>query len=164
MRLAFRLPIAFIRGHTHSQKRSASTLLAAEGSTSHFPYRLYAYSAAGLILAFAFVMATRLSVAADAVRGQQLYVECIACHSLEPGVHGIGPSLHGVFNRQAGVVDGFRYSPALRRSGIIWTADTLDAFIADSQKFLAGNRMPFAGMPEAADRADLIAYLQQAAQ
>jgi cytochrome c len=118
----------------------------------------------GAAFAFAVVMAARPSVAADAVRGQQLYVECIACHSLAPGIHGIGPSLHGVFNRQAGVLEGFRYSPALRRSGIIWTADTLDAFIADSQKFLPGNRMPFAGMPEAADRADLIAYLQQAAQ
>jgi cytochrome c2 len=53
---------------------------------------------------------------------------------------------------------------ALRRSGIIWTADRLDAFIADSQTFLPGNRMPFAGMPEAADRADRIAYLQQAAR
>jgi cytochrome c len=84
----------------------------------------------GAAFAFAVVMAARPSVAADAVRGQQLYVECIACHSLAPGIHGIGPSLHGVFNRQAGVLEGFRYSPALRRSGIIWTADTLDAFIA----------------------------------
>ncbi len=98
----------------------------------------------------------------DASRGQKLYEECVACHSLEPGVHGIGPSLRGVFNRQAGVLPDYRYSPALKRSGIIWTADTLDAFIADSQGFLPANRMPYAGMPDAADRADLIAYLQHA--
>ena len=49
-------------------------------------------------------------------------------------------------------------------SGIVWTTDTLDAFIADSQQFLPANRMPYAGMPNAADRADLVAYLQQVAK
>jgi cytochrome c len=121
--------------------------------------------AAGLAFALALVMATRPSDAGgDAGRGQKFYEECIACHSLERGVHGIGPSLHGVFNRRAGELSDYRYSPALKRSGIVWTADTLDAFIADSQQFLPANRMPYAGMPNAADRADLIAYLQQVAK
>jgi cytochrome c len=121
--------------------------------------------AAGLAFALALVMATRPSDAGgDAGRGQRFYEECIACHSLERGVHGIGPSLHGVFNRTAGELSDYRYSPALKRSGIVWTADTLDAFIADSQQFLPANRMPYAGMPNAADRADLIAYLQQVAK
>jgi cytochrome c len=121
--------------------------------------------AAGLAFALALVMATRPSDAGgDAGRGQRFYEECIACHSLERGVHGIGPSLHGVFNRRAGELSDYRYSPALKRSGIVWTADTLDAFIADSQQFLPANRMPYAGMPNAADRADLIAYLQQVAK
>jgi cytochrome c len=121
--------------------------------------------AAGLASALALVMATRPSDAGgDAGRGQRFYEECIACHSLERGVHGIGPSLHGVFNRRAGELSDYRYSPALKRSGIVWTADTLDAFIADSQQFLPANRMPYAGMPNAADRADLIAYLQQVAK
>jgi cytochrome c len=121
--------------------------------------------AAGPAFALALVMATRPSDAGgDAGRGQKFYEECIACHSLERGVHGIGPSLHGVFNRRAGELSDYRYSPALKRSGIVWTADTLDAFIADSQQFLPANRMPYAGMPNAADRADLIAYLQQVAK
>ena len=121
--------------------------------------------AAGPAFALALVMATRPSDAGgDAGRGQKFYEECIACHSLERGVHGIGPSLHGVFNRRAGELSDYRYSPALKRSGIVWTADTLDAFIANSQQFLPANRMPYAGMPNAADRADLIAYLQQVAK
>ena len=121
--------------------------------------------AAGPAFALALVMATRPSDAGgDAGRGQKFYEECIACHSLERGVHGIGPSLHGVFNRRAGELSDYRYSPALKRSGIVWTADTLDAFIADLQQFLPANRMPYAGMPNAADRADLIAYLQQVAK
>jgi cytochrome c2 len=82
--------------------------------------------AAGLAFALALVMATRPSDAGgDAGRGQRFYEECIACHSLERGVHGIGPSLHGVFNRRAGELSDYRYSPALKRSGIVWTADTL---------------------------------------
>jgi cytochrome c len=117
-----------------------------------------------VLLAVGLASVTAAAHAADAARGEKLYDECIACHSLEPGVHGIGPSLHGVFNRKAGELAGYRYSPALKRSGIIWTVDTLDAFVADSQQFLPGNRMPYAGMPQATDRADLIAYLQNAAK
>jgi cytochrome c len=97
----------------------------------------------------------------DPARGKDLFQECAACHSLEPGVHVLGPSLYGVFNRQAGKLADYRYSRALKRSGIIWTADTLDAFIANSQQFVPANRMPYSGMPDSTNRADLIAYLQQ---
>jgi cytochrome c2 len=100
----------------------------------------------------------------DAARGEKRFEECIACHSIEPGVNGIGPSLHGVFNRKAGELADFRYSPALRRSGLTWTPRTLDNFIADPQKTVPANRMPYAGMPGVDDRADLIAYLQKASK
>jgi cytochrome c2 len=118
-----------------------------------------------LVLALAFAAASATAHAdGDPARGERIYEECVACHSLEPGVHGIGPSLSGVFNRKAGELADYRYSPALKRSGIIWTPDTLEAFIADSQQFVPVNRMPYAGMPDAADRADLIAYLQKVAK
>jgi cytochrome c2 len=97
----------------------------------------------------------------DAKRGQKLFEECHACHSLERGAQGVGPSLHGVFGRRAAERDDFRYSPALKRSGITWTPKTLDAYIADPQKAVPANRMPYAGMPEARDRADLLLYMQQ---
>jgi cytochrome c len=100
----------------------------------------------------------------DAARGEKRFEECVACHKLAAGENEIGPSLHGVFDRKAGEVADFRYSPALRRSGITWTAQTLDTFLADPQKVVPANRMPYAGMPDAADRADLIAYLQKAAK
>jgi cytochrome c len=115
-----------------------------------------------LILTLALSMATATACAdGDPSRGKVLFKECAACHSLEPGVHVLGPSLYGVFNRQAGELADYRYSRALKRSGIIWTADTLDAFIANSQQFLPANRMPYSGMPDSANRADLMAYLQQ---
>ena len=100
----------------------------------------------------------------DAARGEKRFEECVACHSIERNVNSVGPSLHGVFGRKAGELADFRYSPAMKRSGISWTPQTLDTFIADPQKMVPANRMPYAGMPDAADRADLIAYLQKASK
>ena len=99
----------------------------------------------------------------DAAHGEKLFEECAACHATN-GENKVGPSLHGLFQRRAGEVADFRYSPAIKRSGITWTPQTLDAFIADPQKAVPANRMPYAGMPDAGSRADLIAYLQKATQ
>jgi cytochrome c len=100
----------------------------------------------------------------DAARGEKRFDECATCHSLKEGVNGVGPSLHAVFGRKAGSLDDFRYSPAMKRSGLTWTPQALATFVADPQKAVPNNRMPFAGMPEAADRDDLIAYLEKAAK
>jgi cytochrome c2 len=98
----------------------------------------------------------------DAARGEAKFQDCAACHKLEAGANNVGPSLHGVFTRKAGELADFRYSPAIKRSGITWTPETLDTFIADPQAVVPGNRMPYAGMAGASDRADLVAYLQKA--
>jgi cytochrome c2 len=100
----------------------------------------------------------------DAARGEKRFEECAACHTTERGSNGVGPSLNGVFGRKAGELGDFRFSPALKRSGIVWTVQTLDAFIADPQKSVPANRMPYSGLPDANARADLIAYLQKAAK
>jgi cytochrome c len=100
----------------------------------------------------------------DAARGETKFQDCAACHKLAEGANDVGPNLHGLFERHAGELASFRYSPAMKRSGIAWTADTLNKFIADPQALVAGNRMPYAGMANAADRADLIAYLQKASK
>jgi cytochrome c len=113
-------------------------------------------------VAATFILAAGIAHAqSDAKRGQKLFEECHACHTVERGAQGVGPGLHGVFGRRAGDRDDFRYSPALKRSGITWTPKTLDAYIADPQKAVPANRMPYAGMPEARNRADLILYMQQ---
>jgi len=100
----------------------------------------------------------------DAARGEKRFEECVACHSTERGANAVGPTLFGVFDRKAGELADYRYSPALKRSGITWTAQTLDAFIADPQQVVPANRMPYAGLPDAGARADLIAYLQKASK
>jgi cytochrome c len=101
----------------------------------------------------------------DAAQGARLFGRaCGACHSRAPGEHRTGPSLAGVVGRRAGTAEGFRrYSPALKASGIVWDAATLDPWIADPQVLIPGNRMAFRGLPDAQARADLIAYLAQAA-
>jgi cytochrome c len=104
------------------------------------------------------------SAAGDAARGEARFQDCAACHKLEAGVNNVGPSLHGIFTRKAGEIADFRYSPAMKRSGIVWTPETLEKFISDPQAMVPGNRMPYAGMAGASDRADLIAYLLKASQ
>jgi cytochrome c len=98
------------------------------------------------------------------VRGEARFADCAACHRLEPGVNNVGPSLHGIFSRKAGEVVDFRYSPAMKRSGIVWSPETLEKFITDPQAMVPGNRMPYAGMINPNDRADLIAFLLKATQ
>jgi cytochrome c len=98
----------------------------------------------------------------DPVRGEARFQECAACHKLDSGANEVGPTLHGIFARKAGTLADFRYSPAMKRSGIVWTPETLDKYIADPQAAIPANRMPYAGMADAGDRADLIAYLIKA--
>jgi cytochrome c len=75
----------------------------------------------------------------------------------------LGPSLAGVWGRKAGVAPGFtRYSEALKTSGVIWNAETLDRWLADPASFIPNNRMAFPGIDDATARADLIAYLHSA--
>jgi cytochrome c len=100
----------------------------------------------------------------DTARGEAKFQDCAACHKLADGINDVGPSLHGIFGRNAGELASFRYSPAIKRSGITWTPAALDKFITDPQALVPGNRMPYAGMASSSERADLIAYLQKASQ
>ena len=110
------------------------------------------------------IAAASCAGAADAQRGKQIFEQCAACHSLEAGAHGVGPSLKGLFGRKVAALEDYRYSPAMKRSTITWTRESLAAFLADPQKEIKGNRMPFSGLPEAAERDDVVAYLLQAAR
>lgn len=97
--------------------------------------------------------------AAQAPEGRQLFAQCAACHATDAS-HGAGPGLQGVFGRISGTRAGFRYSPAMKRARVRWDDANLDAFLADPQKAVAGTLMPYSGLPSAADRAAVIAYLK----
>lgn len=98
--------------------------------------------------------------AGDPARGEQVYARCMACHSLEE--NRVGPRHCGLFGRHAGRAPGFSYSPAMRRSRIVWNEKTLDRFLTDPQKYVPGTAMVFSGVPDPAERADLIAWLKVA--
>lgn len=95
-------------------------------------------------------------------RGEILSFACRPCHGLAPGDESpVGPHLNGIFGRPAASLPGFEYSSALRESGIVWTAEALDAWLAQPETFLPGNDMDFAGFRSAEDRRALIAYLRK---
>ncbi len=101
------------------------------------------------------------SQAADAKKGQALFGRCAACHNAaKGGPNQIGPNLYGIVGRKAGTKPGFSYSAAMRGSGLVWTRQKLNAYIAHPYQVVRGTRMAFAGIPDASQRADLIAYLE----
>jgi cytochrome c len=98
--------------------------------------------------------------AADAKAGQEIFSRCAACHTVQKGgPNGLGPNLFGVVGRKAGSKPDFSYSGAMKNAGFSWTPQKLDAYIAHPAEVVPGNRMAFAGIPDAKQRADLIAYL-----
>jgi len=110
-------------------------------------------------------LAQASAAAPDAARGQRAFGACASCHSLEPDKNMTGPSLANVWNRKAGGLASFpRYSAALKSSDVVWNDKTLDAWIKDPQHVIAGNEMPFEGLKNDQQRADLLAFLKQATQ
>ncbi|WP_147113789.1 c-type cytochrome [Tateyamaria sp. syn59] len=95
---------------------------------------------------------------------RQFMRKCSICHSLEDGPsRKAGPTLHGVFGRKAGVVPGYRYSPTLDGSDIVWDDTTIDALFDEGpDHYIPGSKMPMQVIAAPQDRADLIAYLRGA--
>jgi cytochrome c len=120
---------------------------------------------AGLV--FAFTAGTASAAAAkdaaprgDPQAGEAIYARCLACHAL--AYDRTGPRHCGLLGRRAGSVKGFAYSDAMKRSRIVWSAKTLDRFLANPLKAVPGTAMGYAGVTDRDERADLIAYLDQA--
>lgn len=125
---------------------------------SRLPRRHLTLTCWSLLLGLLAIGSAQAQSAGDSVRGLQLYGQyCQACHSAE--YNGIGPMHRGVFGRKAGGVSGFKYSNALKNANVIWSVKTLDIWLADPEKYLPGQKMGVQ-VPDAKDRADLIAYLQ----
>jgi nitrite reductase (NO-forming) len=95
----------------------------------------------------------------DGAAGRQVFRKCQACHSIEPGKNLLGPSLSGIVGRKAGSESSYSYSPAMKQAGLVWDVATLDAYLADPEKVVPGNKMPFPGLKTAQDRTDVIAFL-----
>jgi cytochrome c2 len=120
---------------------------------------------AGLaVAAFALAAAAAARPAGDVRRGERAFQKCYSCHSVQPGEDGLsGPNLRGIVGRRIAAERRFDYSPALRslaRRRGRWTPALLDRFIADPEAVAPGTTMTFTGMPSAAERADLVAWLR----
>ena len=101
----------------------------------------------------------------NAALGERNFRVCTPCHSLERGRNMTGPSLANLWDRKAGSLPEFeRFSDALKSSGIVWNDKTLDQWIADPQHLVPNNEMPFDGIKDASARADLLAFLKEAAK
>jgi len=117
-------------------------------------------SAACLAAAPLLALCSSALAAGDADVGLALYkARCSACHSLD--YNGVGPAHRGVFERGAALAPGFAYSDALKSSHLIWDEASLERWLADPEKVAPGQRMGI-NVPDAKDRADLIAYLKKA--
>jgi cytochrome c len=114
----------------------------------------------GALCAALLLSAAGAAAAPSAARGEAIYARCAACHALAQ--NRVGPRHCGLFGRAAGSVPNFDYSPAMKNARIVWDARTLDRFLASPLQMVPGTAMTYDGVPDAAERADLIAYLQQA--
>ena len=124
-------------------------------------HKAHIIGAAFVALASLLVSST-LSVAGLAqttATGKQLFEKrCGGCHALDRDKE--GPRLQGVYGRVAGSVDSFQYSDALKKSKIIWTDETLEKWLTDTEKLVPNNDMTF-HVEKSDERGEIIAYLKQ---
>lgn len=99
--------------------------------------------------------------AGDLDNGRRVFARCRSCHTLaEGGSNMTGPNLYGVFGRPAGGHPDYNYSTAVKQAGFTWNAERLDHWLENPRTFLKGTKMSFAGIPDAGDRRDVIAFLK----
>ena len=105
--------------------------------------------------------------AQDAAAGEKVFGKCKACHVIDAATNRVGPSLHGIIGRTAGTVEGFKYSEAMLqhgKDGLVWNNENLDKYLADPKATVPKNKMAFAGLKSADDRANVIAYIDEASK
>ncbi len=115
---------------------------------------------ATLALAFAAALGSGAALAeGDAEAGKKVFKKCKSCHTFDPGKKKIGPHLKGVVGRQAGSVEGYKYSKAMAGADVIWDVANLDKFLTKPMAFVKKTKMTFRGLSKESQRADVIAYL-----
>jgi cytochrome c len=98
----------------------------------------------------------------DPEQGEKVYAKCQACHAIDEAENTIGPHLVDIFGREAGSLEDFRYSNALKESGIVWEDETIAEYVRAPKSLVPGTKMMFAGLKDDEEIADLLAYLHAA--
>jgi cytochrome c len=120
------------------------------------------YLSAGVVVG-ALTLGSSIALAqGDVEAGEKVFNKCKACHVPDEAQNRVGPHLVGIFGREAGSVEGFKYSDAMKESGVTWSEETIAEYIADPRGYIKGNRMAFVGLKDDEEIADLIAYLKEA--
>ena len=114
-----------------------------------------------IALGFMGLMSMPVAAEGDPAKGKRLWARCKACHTLEEGKNRVGPTLHGVFGRTAGAVEGYKYSKAMAASGIVWSDETIGAYLKDPKGYVPKNKMAFVGLKKDDHIAHLLSYLHQ---
>jgi cytochrome c len=115
-----------------------------------------------LALTLTLSLNTPLSYATgDAEAGKAAFAKCASCHQVGPSARGgFGPQLNGIIGRPAAATNDYKYSPAMKNSGIVWTEKNLTAFLKSPSDVVPGNKMRFWGISSDKQIADLLAYLR----
>ncbi len=112
-------------------------------------------------LAAAMALASGTAMAAgDADKGKKVFKKCKACHAIKAGKKKVGPTMFGIVGREAGISKGYRFSKAMKASGLTWDEATLDKFLKKPKNVVKKTKMGYGGLKKDADRAALIAYLK----
>ena len=101
----------------------------------------------------------RFLASATVEDGADLYRRCATCHRLDPEARALGPHLHGVVGRPIAGVPGYGYSEALAERDGDWDFRSLSAYLAEPRRWAPGTKKTFSGLPDPADRAAIIVYL-----
>jgi cytochrome c len=120
----------------------------------------------GFAIAAFLALSGPASAEGDATKGKAAFAKCGICHQVGPGAQTlVGPELNGTVGRKAGSVANYPYSPGLKKladSGFVWSEENLNKWITDPKAMIPDSPMSlaFAGIPDAGERADIIAYLK----
>lgn len=118
-----------------------------------------------LMVLAAFLPFTGHALAEDPAAGEKAFAKCRACHQIGPTAKNmVGPRLNGLFGRKAGSIEGFNYSDANKKSGVVWSEGifaTYIKYIKDPKAAMPGNKMVFVGIKNDKEIADLTAFLKQ---
>ncbi|WP_306261543.1 cytochrome c family protein [Pararhizobium sp. IMCC21322] len=98
----------------------------------------------------------------DVDAGEKVFKKCKACHAVGPNAKNrVGPVLNGIVGREVAIIEGYKYSKAMKASELTWDVETLTIYLANPRKFVKGTKMAFAGLKKDDDLENVIAYLAQ---
>ena len=112
-----------------------------------------------IIIILSVLLTISVAHADNKVSGERVFKKCVSCHSFTKNK--IGPNLSNIIDQKAGIVEGFKYSKAMKNSDIVWDDCSLDSFLKKPRKYIKGTKMRFSGLKKKSHREAVIKYLKE---